>query len=178
MVSSLFEKLFFNFPQIPQFIMQTISHREVFAALVNCPFIRLYHLQRKNIKPVFWYFDVPVSSMEEGEKQKPFANPAALEPDLHSLEYNKVSEERPVEYKALLWQKDVQLYAAFLDHKEELMAENTAYMQKHPELQALLADFLQLILSRKPQDPIFVASTYFASFSANTVPQTSNIDSL
>uniref|UniRef100_UPI0035901C8E ciliogenesis-associated TTC17-interacting protein n=1 Tax=Myxine glutinosa TaxID=7769 RepID=UPI0035901C8E len=115
--------------------------------------------------------------MDGGEKQDPIVNPEALEP-LHSLEYNKVSEEPAVEYKTLHWQKDVQLYATFLDRKEDLMAEHTAYMEKHPELQALLADFLQLILSRKPQDPIFMAATFFASLSANTLPETSNVNSL
>ena len=38
-------------------------------------------------------------------------------------------------------------------------------MRHHPELRALLADFLQFLLLRKPEDVIEFAADYFAAFS-------------
>jgi hypothetical protein len=38
-------------------------------------------------------------------------------------------------------------------------------MRHHPELKALLADFLQFLLLRKPDDVIAFAAQYFAAFS-------------
>lgn len=41
-------------------------------------------------------------------------------------------------------------------------------MKRHPELKALLADFLQFLLLRKPEDVVAFAADYFASFSSTT----------
>ena len=45
-------------------------------------------------------------------------------------------------------------------------------MRHHPELKALLADFLQFLLLRKPDDVIAFAAEYFAAFSSS-MPTTS-----
>ena len=39
-------------------------------------------------------------------------------------------------------------------------------MRQHPELRALMADFLQFLLLRKPEDVIAFAAEYFSSFSS------------
>lgn len=73
---------------------------------------------------------------------------------------------KPVfEKKELNWEEDLQMYSRFLDRKEELKNDHTVYMRHHPELKALLADFLQFLLLRKPDDTIAFAAQYFAAFS-------------
>ncbi|XP_025094609.1 ciliogenesis-associated TTC17-interacting protein-like isoform X2 [Pomacea canaliculata] len=79
---------------------------------------------------------------------------------------------KPVfEKKPLNWEEDVQMYSKFLDRKEELKGDHAVYMRHHPELKALLADFLQFLLLRKPQDVIAFAAEYFSAFSP-TMPET------
>lgn len=69
------------------------------------------------------------------------------------------------EKKELNWEEDVQMYSKFLDRKEELKNDHTVYLRHHPELKALLADFLQFLLLHKPGDVIAFAAQYFAAFS-------------
>lgn len=71
------------------------------------------------------------------------------------------------EKQPLKWEEDAQLYSQFLDRKEELKADHAKYMRHHPELKALLADFMQFLLLRKPDDVISFAAEYFAAFSTS-----------
>lgn len=68
--------------------------------------------------------------------------------------------------KDLNWEEDMELKSKFLARKEELQADHALYMRAHPELKALLADFTQFLLLRKPNDVLEFAAEYFASFSA------------
>uniref|UniRef100_A0A8C0GQ41 Ciliogenesis-associated TTC17-interacting protein n=1 Tax=Chelonoidis abingdonii TaxID=106734 RepID=A0A8C0GQ41_CHEAB len=80
-------------------------------------------------------------------------------------------EPRPVfEKKPLDWEEDMQLYSQFLDRKEELQADHTSYARRHPELRALLADFLQLLLLHKPDDVLTFAAEFFAPFASQRPP--------
>uniref|UniRef100_A0A6J0TGK6 Ciliogenesis-associated TTC17-interacting protein n=1 Tax=Pogona vitticeps TaxID=103695 RepID=A0A6J0TGK6_9SAUR len=80
-------------------------------------------------------------------------------------------DPRPVFEKIPLdWEEDVELYSRFLDRKEELQASHATYVQRHPELNALLADFLQLLLLRKPEDVVTFAAEFFATYSAQNPP--------
>nr|XP_006816064.1 PREDICTED: uncharacterized protein C2orf62 homolog isoform X2 [Saccoglossus kowalevskii] len=75
--------------------------------------------------------------------------------------------DKPVFKKQPLnWEEDMQLYSKFLDRKEELKGDHAVYMRHHPELKALLADFLQFLLLRKPDDVVSFAADYFAAFSS------------
>ncbi|ELU05627.1 hypothetical protein CAPTEDRAFT_229000 [Capitella teleta] len=74
--------------------------------------------------------------------------------------------------KELNWEEDMQLYSKFLERKDELRGDHAAYMRRHPELKAILADFLQFLLLRKPGDVVAFAAEYFSSFSS-TMPSTS-----
>ncbi|XP_059163387.1 ciliogenesis-associated TTC17-interacting protein-like isoform X2 [Physella acuta] len=75
---------------------------------------------------------------------------------------------KPVfEKKELNWEEDMQLHSRFLDRKEELKGDHATYMRHHPELRALLADFLQFLLLRKPDDILAFAANYFAAFSTS-----------
>ncbi|KAL7991838.1 hypothetical protein Chor_016094, partial [Crotalus horridus] len=53
---------------------------------------------------------------------------------------------------------------------EELQASHATYVRRHPELNTLLADFLQLLLLRKPDDVVTFAAEFFAPFSAQQPP--------
>lgn len=75
------------------------------------------------------------------------------------------------EKKDLDWEDDMELYSKYLDKKEELKADYAYYMRKHPELKAMLADFVQFLLLRKPTDTIAFAADYFSSFSSK-IPST------
>lgn len=46
--------------------------------------------------------------------------------------------------------------------QEELQASHATYIQQHPELRVLLADFLQALLLQQPCDPVSFAAQFFA----------------
>ncbi|KAJ8255275.1 hypothetical protein GJAV_G00203040 [Gymnothorax javanicus] len=75
-----------------------------------------------------------------------------------------------IEKKPLVWEEDLQLCSKFLDRKEALKADHALYIRQHPELKALLADFLQFMLLRRPDDVFSFAAEYFAPFSTPRIP--------
>lgn len=74
------------------------------------------------------------------------------------------------EKKPLVWEEDIELYSKFLDRKEELKAAHSSYVRQHPELKALLADFLQMLLLRKPQDVFSFVHDFFIPFDSQRPP--------
>ena len=46
----------------------------------------------------------------------------------------------------------------------ELKDGHNVYMRHHPELKAVLGDFVQFLLLRKPDDVVAFAADYFSSF--------------
>ncbi|KAM6332786.1 ciliogenesis-associated TTC17-interacting protein [Podargus strigoides] len=70
------------------------------------------------------------------------------------------------------WEEDIQLCSWFLDRKEELEASHATYIRQHPELQALLADFLQALLLQQPHDPVSFAAQFFTPFTRQQPPGT------
>ncbi|KAG2459689.1 CATIP protein, partial [Polypterus senegalus] len=94
---------------------------------------------------------------------------------LPSLIQKDEENDKPAfEKKPLVWEEDVQLYSRFLDRKEELKASHAVYLRHHPELKALMADFLQFLLLRKPADIFIFAADYFAPFSSQKYPELSD----
>lgn len=49
------------------------------------------------------------------------------------------------------------------------MNDFSVYLQQKPEIRSLLADFLQFLLLRKPDDVVKFAAEYFSSFSTHLV---------
>nr|XP_054492742.1 LOW QUALITY PROTEIN: ciliogenesis-associated TTC17-interacting protein [Agelaius phoeniceus] len=68
----------------------------------------------------------------------------------------------PFPKEPLDWEEDMELYSYFLDRKEELQLSHAAYLQQHPEVRALLSDFLQALLHQQPHDTISFAAEFFA----------------
>ncbi|XP_071896745.1 ciliogenesis-associated TTC17-interacting protein [Anas platyrhynchos] len=82
------------------------------------------------------------------------------------------AEPQPASPKQPLeWEEDAQLRSWFLDRKEELQASHGTYVRQHPELAALLADFLQALLLRQPPDPLPFAADFFAPFARRQPPR-------
>ena len=81
-----------------------------------------------------------------------------------------VFEPKPVfEKQPLDWENDMEMHSRFLHRKEELKASHQTYLRHHPEVSALLADFFQFLLLRKPDDVVGFAADFFGSFS-NVLP--------
>ncbi|XP_056205094.1 ciliogenesis-associated TTC17-interacting protein [Falco biarmicus] len=84
-----------------------------------------------------------------------------------------VEPQPPFPKQPLDWEEDIQLWSWFMDRKEELQASHAAYVQQHPELRALLSDFLQALLLQQPCDPISFAAQFFAHQQRPRTPFTS-----
>nr|XP_039255258.1 ciliogenesis-associated TTC17-interacting protein-like [Styela clava] len=83
-------------------------------------------------------------------------------------------EEKPIfTKKPLNWEEDEELHSMFLERKETLKAGHFTYLREHPDAQALLSDFFQFVLLRKPDDVVKFAGDYFSSFSA-VLPESSS----
>jgi len=67
--------------------------------------------------------------------------------------------------KPLNYEDDVELNSLFNQRKNEYKSSHYTYLDAHPEFRSLLADFVQYILLRKPDDIVGAASEYFLSFS-------------
>ncbi|XP_040911412.1 ciliogenesis-associated TTC17-interacting protein [Toxotes jaculatrix] len=71
----------------------------------------------------------------------------------------------------LVWEEDMQMRSKFLDRKEELKADHASYLRQHPEIRALISDFLQFLLLRKPDDVFQFAREYFLPFASRHSPE-------
>ncbi|XP_010887155.1 ciliogenesis-associated TTC17-interacting protein [Esox lucius] len=71
--------------------------------------------------------------------------------------------------KPLVWEEDMEMYSKFLDRKVELKAGHSSYLRKCPELRAMMSDFVQFLLLRKPSNVFVFAHEYFSPF-ASTRP--------
>ncbi|XP_070700895.1 ciliogenesis-associated TTC17-interacting protein [Pempheris klunzingeri] len=81
--------------------------------------------------------------------------------------------EKGFEKMPLVWEEDMQMRSKFLDRKEELKADHASYLRHHPEIRALISDFLQFLLLRKPDDVFQFAREYFLPFASRHRPEPS-----
>ncbi|XP_039999902.1 ciliogenesis-associated TTC17-interacting protein [Xiphias gladius] len=81
--------------------------------------------------------------------------------------------EKGFEKIPLVWEEDMQMRSKFLDRKEELKADHASYLRQHPEIRALISDFLQFLLLRKPDDVFQFAREYFIPFASRHPPESS-----
>ncbi|XP_068594319.1 ciliogenesis-associated TTC17-interacting protein isoform X1 [Cebidichthys violaceus] len=81
--------------------------------------------------------------------------------------------EKGFEKIPLVWEEDMQMRSKFLDRKEELKADHASYLRQHPEIRALISDFLQFLLLRKPNDVFQFAREYFLPFESRRPPEPS-----
>eukprot|EP00056_Hartaetosiga_gracilis_P016737 m.5743 g.5743 ORF g.5743 m.5743 type:complete len:77 (+) comp4595_c0_seq1:103-333(+) len=62
------------------------------------------------------------------------------------------------------WERDQQFFSSFLEAKDLESEKLKDYVQLHPELKNLLADFLQHILVHKPDDIKATAKEFFEQY--------------
>uniref|UniRef100_A0A3B4Z132 Ciliogenesis-associated TTC17-interacting protein n=1 Tax=Stegastes partitus TaxID=144197 RepID=A0A3B4Z132_9TELE len=79
--------------------------------------------------------------------------------------------EKAFEKIPLAWEEDMQMRSEFLDRKDELKAGHASYLRQHPEIRALVSDFLQFLLLRKPDDVHQFAREYFLPFASRPPPE-------
>ncbi|XP_078490566.1 ciliogenesis-associated TTC17-interacting protein-like [Ciona intestinalis] len=80
----------------------------------------------------------------------------------------EIVEPKPVfEKKKLIWEEDMEMNSRFLQRKEELKAGHEKYLREHPDATALIADFFQFLLLRRPDDVVGFAADFFSSFSSS-----------
>ncbi|XP_011407155.1 PREDICTED: ciliogenesis-associated TTC17-interacting protein-like [Amphimedon queenslandica] len=77
----------------------------------------------------------------------------------------------------LPWPEDLQMISEFLDRKDALIEEHSQFVETHPELGAILADFLQSLLIHKPDDVYGFAYDFFAPYSPILPPEPSHLSS-
>ncbi|XP_026169715.1 ciliogenesis-associated TTC17-interacting protein [Mastacembelus armatus] len=80
--------------------------------------------------------------------------------------------EKGSEKIPLVWEEDMEMRSKFLGRKEELKADHASYLRQHPEIRALISDFLQFLLLRKPEDVFQFAREYFLPFASPPSPRT------
>jgi len=73
-----------------------------------------------------------------------------------------------IDKKELNLETDMQLKSNYLDRKEELKNDYEQYMHDHPELKSLISDYMQSILSIKPDDVVTYTAKFFAPYSSKT----------
>ncbi|XP_077580299.1 ciliogenesis-associated TTC17-interacting protein isoform X2 [Stigmatopora nigra] len=77
-------------------------------------------------------------------------------------------KEEAYEKIPLVWEEDIQMRSKFLDRKEDLKADHASYLKANPEIRALISDFLQFLLLKKPDDVFEFAREYFLPFTSDT----------
>lgn len=133
-----------------------------------------------------YLFDISVCADEQDDKPVFEKRPLVWEEDMQL--YSKFLERKvnaPVQFCLIfsveqlckggfIWAVGA-VYMPSVSHtlssqQEELKADHMSYVRHHPELRAILADFLQFLLLRKPQDVFSFAREYFAPFSSHRPP--------
>ncbi|XP_063925200.1 ciliogenesis-associated TTC17-interacting protein-like isoform X2 [Zophobas morio] len=66
---------------------------------------------------------------------------------------------------------DMQLLSLYLDSKVSKAKHIQNYMEDHPEIKAMLSDYVQTILHLKPEDVFEFTAKYFLSFTPALLPQ-------
>ncbi|XP_028396250.1 ciliogenesis-associated TTC17-interacting protein-like [Dendronephthya gigantea] len=79
--------------------------------------------------------------------------------------------EQPDIITPLKWDEDMELLSQFTDRKEELVDDHNTYIRRHPEVKAILADFLQFLLMKKPDDIFDFAREFFVGMSLAPLDQ-------
>nr|CAB3227989.1 ciliogenesis-associated TTC17-interacting protein-like [Phallusia mammillata] len=92
---------------------------------------------------------------------------ATLEKVPRLIERDEVEVKPVFGKKPMNWEEDMEMNSRFLQRKEELKAGHETYLREHPEASALLADFFQFLLLRRPDDVVCFAADFFSTFSSS-----------
>ncbi|KAG7465385.1 hypothetical protein JOB18_034437 [Solea senegalensis] len=164
---------FISFDQGFDMFHSTFSELGVTQMDVGGETVEVYGIERAvhsvEDRPTAWHFHF----LDDGHlaSRQQVASPVTMR-----LLQMPSQQEKGFEKIPLDWEADMQMRSKFLDRKEELKADNASYLRKHPEVRALISDFLQFLLLRKPDDVFRFARDYFLPFASHCPPE-SNLKS-
>lgn len=84
------------------------------------------------------------------------------------IEIDEYMPKMVIEKKELVIDTDMQLKSKYLDRKDDYKNEYDQYLHDHPELRAMVADYMQSILCFKPDNVLEFTTKYFAPYSSKT----------
>lgn len=84
------------------------------------------------------------------------------------IEIDEFMPKMVIEKKELAIDSDMQLKSKYLDRKDDYKNEYDQYLHDHPELRAMIADYMQSILCFKPDNVLEFTTKYFAPYSSKT----------
>lgn len=84
------------------------------------------------------------------------------------IEIDEYMPKIVIEKKELLIDNDMEMKSNYLDRKEDYKNEYNQYLREHPELKAIVADYMQSILCFKPDNVLEFTNKYFAPYSSKT----------
>jgi hypothetical protein len=67
----------------------------------------------------------------------------------------------------LVWACDMEMYAQYIERKDLLISQHKNYLVRHPIVKALLSDFLQAVLQKKPKKVVEFGMQFFEPFLHN-----------
>eukprot|EP01137_Pigoraptor_chileana_P011627 Opistho-2@62801 len=70
------------------------------------------------------------------------------------------------------WETDMELMSDFIQKKDQLRRDHQTYIEQHPELTALLSDFMSVLLQRTPDNVYEFAAEFFGPFSTSATTHT------
>lgn len=73
-----------------------------------------------------------------------------------------------MEKKELVLESDMELKSMYLDRKDDYKNDYEQYIREHPELRAIVADYMQSILCFKPKNVVEFTTKFFAPYSSTT----------
>lgn len=79
-------------------------------------------------------------------------------------------EKPEIPRKRIDWEKDMEMKSKYLYRKDELKNNYDQYLNEHPELKALMASYMQSVLTYKPTDLITFSAKFFAPYHKKVKP--------
>ncbi|KOC68582.1 Uncharacterized protein C2orf62 like protein [Habropoda laboriosa] len=67
------------------------------------------------------------------------------------------------------WKEDIEMFSKYLDMKSSKIAENTEYLDDHPEIKQTISDYVQTLLVVKPQNVIDFTIQHFKVFAKDPI---------
>jgi len=125
-------------------------------------------IESSNDVPTSWqmYFSNDGHIVNRVQVGSPFVIKATEK--LEAVELDEYLPLPVIPKKELDWENDMEMHSKYLDRKEELKNEYNQYLKDHQDLKLLLSDYMQTILSHKPEDVIEFSAKFFAPYSSKT----------
>ncbi|CAF0723009.1 unnamed protein product [Rotaria sordida] len=123
---------------------------------------------KPNALPVAWqsYFSIDGHLISRYQVGSPIKMKTRTLPTAE--EFDEFLPKPEIPKKEIKWEDDLELRSRFIDRREELIDDYKSYIYHHPDINALLSDFLQSVLIMKPENIIEYATEFFAPFNNQT----------